>query len=174
VSYQASIAATSLRGAEDRVLHLQQQQRDYADLVGAQSESRLVRSQLSALMAKDVQWSRLLTAMHQAAPNGVRLTEASAELAAAGAGANSSAVKLPNASPEAAVGTFTVTGIGPDKKAVADYVDALGKVSGVANPLLTDATPQEGAVQFTVRLDITTSAVGDRYESKTTGQTGAK
>jgi hypothetical protein len=49
---------------------------------------------------------------------------------------------------------------------VAAYVDALGKIKGLGNPLLGDMTRQEGLLRFTVRLDLTSAGLGgSRYSS---------
>jgi chemotaxis protein MotB len=38
-----------------------------------------------------------------------------------------------------------------------------GELRGLANPLVTNVTLQDGALAFTVRLDITTTALGGRF-----------
>ena len=77
--------------------------------------------------------------------------------------------ELPSATTEKKVGTLTVTGTGTSKAVIAAYVDALAKLSRVANPLLGEVTLQETGWQYSIRLDITKSALGGRY-----AKTGAK
>jgi Tfp pilus assembly protein PilN len=180
-SHQTSTARGSLSTAEDNVARLQQQQRAFTDVVKTQADSQAIRAQLAALLAEDLQWSRLLSALQDVAPTGVQVTGVSGALTAetGGAGGSGSAggsagVRLPNTSGEKPIGTLTVTGTGTSKSTVAEYVDALAKVSGFASPLLGDAILQDGVLQFTVRLDITESALSGQYTSKNTNEPRGK
>jgi Tfp pilus assembly protein PilN len=177
-SYQTSTARSKLRTAEGDAARLQRQQHAFDDVVGTQEESRAIGAQLSNLLANDLQWSRLLSSLRKAAPPGVMITgvfgtlTARSNAAAVGAGGtggpasnSAGASQLPSASGEKSIGTFTITGSGLSKADVAAYVDALAKVPGLGNPLLGDATLQNGELHFTVRLDITKSALGGRYTS---------
>ena len=60
----------------------------------------------------------------------------------------------------------------PDKKAVAAYVDALGKQTVVANPYVTSvATAEGGGVTFSLRVDIASASLCGRFtvECKSAG-----
>lgn len=170
-SYQTSTARSSLRGVQDDAQRLVAQQHAFDEVVGIQAESRAISTALSFLLANDLQWSRLLSSLQKAAPKDVRLTSVSGALrsstttssGAGGNGSSAAAAQLPGTSGEESIGTLTITGSGNSKATVAAYVDALGKVPGLGNPLLGDATLQNGALQFTVRVDITASALGGRY-----------
>jgi Tfp pilus assembly protein PilN len=178
-SYQTSTARSSLRGVQDDAQRLVAQQHAFDEVVGIQAESRAISTALSFLLADDLQWSRLLSSLQKAAPKDVPLTSVSGALrsstttttttttttssGASGSGSSAAAAQLPGTSGEESIGTLTITGSGNSKATVAAYVDALGKVPGLGNPLLGDATLQNGALQFTVRVDITASALGGRY-----------
>jgi hypothetical protein len=172
--YQTSEARQNLRLAENDVQRLTRQQQAFATVVAVQAESQAIRKQLAALLADDLRWARLFSSLRKAAPADVRITAAYGSLAAAATGATSgggaasggAVPQLPGTSGEKLIGTFTVTGSGATKTAVAAYVDALGNIPGLANPYLGDASEQDGAVQFTVRLDITNAALGGRYTPK--------
>jgi Tfp pilus assembly protein PilN len=174
--YQTAEARQSLRTAESDVQRLTRQQQAFATVVAVQAESQAIRSDLAVLLANDLRWARLLSSLRKAAPADVQINGAFGSLVsgATSSGGGSAAPQLPSASGEAPIGTLTVTGSGATKMAVAAYVDALGNLPGLANPLLGDATLQEGAVQFTVRLDITRAALGGRYTSKGGAKPSAK
>jgi hypothetical protein len=69
---------------------------------------------------------------------------------------------------------MTINGSGPTKLAIATYVDALGKVSGLANALLVSVTQNDTAFSFTVSLDITSAILGGRFAAPTTSPTAGK
>jgi Tfp pilus assembly protein PilN len=181
--YQTSIARSDLTSVEDDVQRLLRQQNDFKEVVTAQAESRAIRTQLSALLADDLQWSRLLRSLQAAAPRGVQVTGVSGVIttraadgapaaAAPGGATGGQTEQLPSTSGEKAVGTLTVTGSGTSKVTVAAYVDALGKVSGLGNPLFGGANLQDGMLQFSVRLDITASALSGRYTKNSGAASG--
>lgn len=182
-SYQTSEARGNLANVEDGAQRLLRQQRAYSEVVGVQAETQAIAQQLASLLANDLQWSRLLASLRKVAPPKVQITGVNGALIARGSGAGGGtgsggagggtvASQLPDASGEKSIGTLTITGSGGSKADVAAYVDALARVSGVGSPLLGDANQLEsGGVQFTVRLDITSSALGGRYTAKTS--TGA-
>lgn len=176
-SRQTAAARASVSSAEDEALRLLRQQRAFADVIGVQAESQAVRVQLSALLAGDLSWSRLLSSLRRAAPTGVRITSVTGAVTAGITGGSGDdggvgAARLPDTSGEKSVGSLIVAGSGTTKAAVAAYVDALAEVRGLGNPLLGDATQQDGEVRFTVRLDITESALGGRYTPKSGTGTG--
>jgi hypothetical protein len=169
-SYQTSMARGSLHGVESDAQQLLRQQRAYAEVVGVQAQSQAIRAQLAALLADDLSWSRLLSSLRKAAPADVRISGVFAALASGGnrgaSGSGSVASQLPGTPGEKSIGTVTVTGTASGKEAAAAYVDALAGLPHFGSPLLSDATEQSGVLRFTVRLDITDSALGGRYTQK--------
>jgi hypothetical protein len=169
-SYQTVQARRGLDSAESDVQRLQRQQNAFADLIGVQRESQTIRTQLSALLASDLRWSGILTAVQNAAPAGVRLTNVAGALTpAAGSGGATgggpAGAQLPNTTGRRLVGSLTVTGTAGNKAMVAEYVDRLGKVPGLGNPFLASSMPEDTAERFTVRLDITDATLGGHYPS---------
>lgn len=169
---KTSTAQDELSATQDDVQRLQRQQNNFGELLAAQAESRSIRSQLSSLLVDDIRWSEQLRALQQAEPGGVRITNVTASLtseadkAAAVTAADS---QLPSAAAEKTIGTVTVAGTGQSKTAIAAYIDALGKVKGLANPMFGGATTHDEVLQFTVRLDITAVALSGRYTAMTDG-----
>jgi hypothetical protein len=177
-SYETSTARSDLRNVEDDAQRLLRQQQAFAEVVGTQAESQAIRTQLSSLLTTDLRWSRLLWCLRKAALGGVRVTDVFGSLgsspsASAGAG-GSSASQLPSPSGKKPVGTLTVTGSGPSQEAIAAYIDTLAIVEGLGNPLLGDVTTQNGVLQFTVKLDVTSAALGGRYTPQSSGGPGKR
>ncbi|TML33534.1 MAG: PilN domain-containing protein [Actinobacteria bacterium] len=174
-NYQTSQAQDSLANAESQAQVLTRQQHAYADVVSTQAQSHAIEAQLSALFADDVRWGPLLGQVQAAAPDGVTImgmtgtVEQPGQPGAAGATVQAGAAAgNPNR-----VGTITIAGVGPSKGAVAAYVDALGRIPGLANPYLDSATDQGGrTVQFTLRVDLVKAALGSRFASKSGKGTG--
>jgi Tfp pilus assembly protein PilN len=162
-SYQTSSARDEVSGAQGDVERLARLQKPFASLISAQNESRAIGAQLSSLLAGDLQWAHLLSSLREAAPEGVRITTVAGGLSSPDGGSGAAVSRLPNTSGQKVIGTLTVTGSAPSKAAVAEYLDALAKVPGFANPLLDTVTAPEKTADFSLRLDITNSALGGRY-----------
>ncbi|GGS74911.1 hypothetical protein GCM10010156_37150 [Planobispora rosea] len=158
---QTAAAEQQLAEAEDEVRTWTRKQKEFSELVTTRGQEEMINAQLSALLARDVRWSRLLSSIRAAAPSGVRITSVASGLSAEGSAVSKSA--LPNTSGKKLIGELSIVGVGSGKQVVADYVSALSKVSGLGNPLLNDATEEEGGVNFTVQVDITDAALDSRY-----------
>jgi hypothetical protein len=169
-TYETEQARSDLDRVQDDVQRRLGQQRAFSDVIKVQTESQAIRTQLGTLFVSDLRWSRLLTALGAAAPGGVKVLGVFGVLAGQGPG-GSTIDQLPSASRAKVVGTLTVTASGPSGSVVAEYVDALGKVPGLSNPMLGDVNQLDGALQFTVRLDVTDASLGGRYSA--TPQPGA-
>jgi Tfp pilus assembly protein PilN len=163
---QTTIARGTLADAESDVQRLNRQQRQFGELVQAQSESQAIIAQLSTILADDLQWTALLSSLQQAAPSDVHITMASGSLSAMSAGAaveNPQSARLPSTTADKLVGTLTIAGTAGSKASVAAYMDALGKVPGLADPLLSDVSSEDGTLQFTMQMDITSAAPDGRF-----------
>ncbi|GEM_PF-3024216 len=170
---QTAAARSSLAAAEADADRLQRQQNAFAELVRLQTESQAISTQLAGLLANDLQWSRLVHAVRAAAPEGVQISGVFGELKKANAaGSAANTVRLPSGDTEKVIGAITVIGIGVSKESVAAYADALAALAGIGNALLSDAAVKDGVVQFTLRLEITESALGGRYTAKSGNRPG--
>lgn len=171
--YQTSQERDKATEAETIALSLRQQQRNYHELIAAQSQTALLNSQLKSLLATDVQWATLFTALRAAQPKGVALTNLAVALAdptASGAGAVSTSANLstasglPSADGSTPIGALTIGGTGTTKGVIAAYVDAMGTVPGVGNTLLSGVTNNDTTgVDFTVRADLSKAALSGYY-----------
>ncbi|GAA3125363.1 hypothetical protein GCM10010466_15310 [Planomonospora alba] len=157
-------AADEAAAAQSALQDLTRQQREFSELVTVRQQTEAIDSQLSALLADDLSWARLLSFVRRAAPDGVAVTSLSAKITEreAGGGAAAGADRL-NTSGETLVGELSITGTAGGKQAVAEYVAALDEVDGLGNALLTDAREQDPGVGFAVRVDVTGAALGGRY-----------
>ncbi|MFC7480108.1 PilN domain-containing protein [Luedemannella flava] len=145
---------------ESEIEKTRQRAEVYRDVEKTQGESAAIGKKLQELFADDVAWDRLTGSVREAAPTKVRITGASGTKLAGIA----DKLRQGGARPSV-VGTFTVTGTAPDKRTVARYVDTIGVLPGLANPLLTDAVREDDKVRFAVRLDVTDAALGGRFEA---------
>lgn len=158
-------ARRDLDAATTTVTDLQRKQQEFSPTVRVQSEITTLDGQLKAAMATDLDWSALLTTVRGAGtPSGIRVDGVNGRLSDADGGGTPAANTLPNTSKTTAIGTLTVTGSGPDKQAVAAYVDALARETTVANPYITSVAKAEKAgVTFSLTVDITQTALCGRF-----------
>jgi hypothetical protein len=119
--------------------------------------------QLTAVMANDLDWDALLDALRSAgAPSKIVIDGVNGTLDAADEPDSSNV--LPSTDAAISIGSLLVTGAAPDKKAVAAYVDALGTEPVVTNPYVTNvASSDEGGVTFSLKADITPTALCGRF-----------
>jgi Tfp pilus assembly protein PilN len=171
--YQTGTARDGLATAQDTEQGLVRQQQSYTDLVETQARSKAIAAELASLMASDLRWSRLLSALQAAAPTGVSVTGVTGALDTNDS-TGTAAKAVPGRSTTDVLGTLTVTGTAPTRAAVAAYVDALAKVRGLANPLVGSATLENNVVQYSVRLDITKPSLGGRFTSPGPSASAAK
>ena len=159
-------ADTELNSALAEVTDLKRAQSDYTEVVGVQNSTATLSTQLKSLMANDLDWAALIDTLRATAKKaGVTVVGVSGQLNVS-EGAVESANTLPSTNKAAAIGSLVVTGTGPDKKAVAAYVDTLDKQSTVANPYVTSVTTgTEGSkrAEFSLNVDITQAALCGRF-----------
>ncbi|WP_305789609.1 PilN domain-containing protein [Symbioplanes lichenis] len=163
-------ADKELTDATGEVTALQRDQRDYAEVVDVQNDTQALAKQLQAVMKNDLGWARLLDTLDDTATGaGLTLDGINGALDA-GTGSGTSTATTGSAA--ATIGTLTVTGSGPDKEAVAAYIEALGKQTLVADPYLTsvlqedDPDSDEDKVTFGLTLKITSAALCGRFGDK--------
>jgi len=167
--YQVQEAKDSYEAAVAEQAALTAQQRDYDRVVQTQAASKAISARLKTLLADDMRWANLLGGLRNAAAAAdITVTGVSGALPDEQSGATGSQTTLPSSTANA-VATLTVTGVGPNKDAVAKYIDELGKVDRFANPFLTSVTADSEGVQFSAQLDVTPKALGGRYTTTTPG-----
>jgi hypothetical protein len=163
-------AESDLEAATDTVTALQREQRSYSGVVQVRNETTALSGQLKAVMADDLNWRDLLDTLRTTgARSKIEIDGINGKLADEQSGTTSAT--LPGATTTTTVGSLVVTGIGPDKKAVAAYVDALAKVDTLANPYVTSVATEDNGVSFSLNVDISQAALCGRFtvDCKITG-----
>ena len=148
------------------------QTKSYREVVDVQNQTVTITKELKSLLADDLLWANLLDTLRDTgAGSGVTVAGINGSLDKA-AGTDTGAT-LPSTSKASVVGTVTVTGSAPDKPTIAKYVDALNKLTTVANPYLTTAnksadTNGDSVWQFNITIDVTSVALCGRFTIKCT------
>jgi Tfp pilus assembly protein PilN len=154
--WQTGSARSDLQAMQHRNAALTDQQNQFRPLVEAQNGTRRIATQLRTLMAGDLSWNDLVQRVVKAAPNGVVITDLDGSATDVVPGA--SGVTVPGE-----VGPLTLSGTAHDKNSVAAFADRLGRVRGVAFPLITSVASQNGQVTFSIDATITKDALGGRF-----------
>jgi hypothetical protein len=138
--------------------------------VDVQNDTQTLSKQLKAVMKDDLGWARLIATLNgTAADAGLTIGGINGSLTSttgAGAGEEGSGTTATGA----AVGKLVITGHGPDKEAVAAFIETLEKQTLVTNPFLTSINQvgdeDDKGVDFSLDLDITSTALCGRFGDK--------
>ncbi|PWJ48000.1 Tfp pilus assembly protein PilN [Quadrisphaera granulorum] len=162
-------AADRLAAEQARTTSLQQQQAQFADVTATQNETKRLQGVQSQVMAGDVRWSNLLTAVNGSAPAGVWLTDISLTLADT-ATADGSAAAGADPLAEPAIATISVNGYATSQDGVAAWLDGLTALPGLADARYSTAqqttlgsTP---VVSFSSTVGVTPDALSHRFEKE--------
>jgi len=160
---QTGFARDELADAKASTQRLTKQQDTYAELQQVQSDTLTVQRQLAQLMASDMAYSTLFQDLRRGTPPGVVLTGYSVALDASRTIGSPTTGKSASAS----VAFMTVTGVGPSKPVIATFVDALGKINGLADPFITSVSATEKGLDFNVQIKVTEALLGGRFAMTT-------
>lgn len=160
---QVRVATNDLNAVTTQAADLERSQTRYAGVVNIENQTQTISKQLGTLLANDMSWSALLTTL--------RTTGTAASVTVTGVNGNLNKPTggtpdlgtLPTAKGVTVIGTLIVTGSAPDKPSIAKYVDALGKIDTIANPYLTNAAVNNGALSFSITIDVTAQARCGRF-----------
>ena len=166
--HQVRLTDDELTRVTTEATTLQRSQSRYAEVVGVQNQTTTIARQLGTLLATDLPWATLLKTLRDTGTeSGVTVLGVIGTLNSGSTGAQATATgTLPSTSDSRTIGTLTITGTGPDKPSIAGYVDALGALSPVANPYLTNAAQTGSDVTFSITVDITAKALCGRFTTK--------
>lgn len=166
--HQKQQADEDLTAATTAVTDLQNDQREFTETLQVQADTKRLNEQLTAVMADDLDWAALLTTLRDAGAPDITISGVNGRLSKSD-NASSSTTVLPGSATDT-VGSLVVSGKGPDKRAVAAYVDALARQTVVTNPYVTSvASEEEGGVTFSLRVDITHAALCGRFTTACKG-----
>jgi hypothetical protein len=158
-------AQNDLDAATTTVVDLRRKQQEFSPTVRVKGEIDTLDGQLKAVMANDLDWSALLDTIRSAGiPSDIRVDGVNGQLIGADGTGSSAVNTLPDTNNTTTIGSLTVTGSGPDKQAVAAYVDALARETVVTNPYITNvAKSEQSGVTFSLTVDITQTALCGRF-----------
>jgi hypothetical protein len=165
-------ASSALDAEQAQTASLRAQQQRYAEVIRVQGSLGSVRAQLGSLLADDVDFGALASAVDGARPTAVRLSQVTAVLtlvAGPGAPAAPSGLGSLDSSGRRHLGNLTITGTAGSLSDVARYTDRLAAVRGAvaANPVSEQRTA--GGVHFTIELSLTDALLTGRYAAGHTG-----
>ncbi len=172
--YRSQQAAETLAAEQSRTSQLMAQQKRYADVTLLQTSVAGVRTQLSELLASDVDVSALITSVLRQLPAGASVSQLAVTMAppegqqakvnpASGTGSL-------DTSGRAHIGLMTVTGQAPRVSDVSTLVDRLGALPGFIDPYPTSNTTNDKGTLFTIQFTIDDRLFSHRYDAKTGGK----
>jgi hypothetical protein len=168
-AHETRLANDELDASITQLTTLQRRQAGFAEVVDVQSETSRISKQLGTLLANDLPWAALLDELRTTGDDtDVTVSGISGTLTTTTEGQSGAETDaLPSTSGAETIGKAIVTGAGPDKPAIAKYVDALSSLRTVANPYVTSVSKNEsGAMSFSLNIDITSQALCGRFTTK--------
>jgi Tfp pilus assembly protein PilO len=151
---QKSAADKDLAAATEQVQATQKRKNSYNELTSMITQQEGIAAKLADLLAADLPWAATLDKVRSTG------TAANVTIAEMTGSLNSTDDVTANSK---VVGTIALTGSAADKKTIANFVDDLATLDGIANPYLTVANEEEDTVNFTLTAEITTDARCGRY-----------
>ncbi len=154
-------AAAQLTSAQDATTAALHGQHTYDDLVTTKGKILAKQGEVGQVTAGDVSWSRLYPAVRRILPAGTKLS------GLAGTTAPQPQAPAPGtvAPVTTTTGSLVLTGTAPSKPAIAQFVDRLAHVRGLANPIVTSVSVdnKSNVVDFSINVDTTAKALDTRY-----------
>lgn len=171
--YRSQQAAETLAAEQSRTSQLLVQQKRYADVTLLQTSVAGVRTELSQLLASDVDVSALVTSVLRQLPSGATVSQLAVTMQppegqqakvnpASGTGSL-------DTSGRAHIGLMTVTGQALRVSDVSTLVDRLRALPGFIDPYPTSNTTNDKGTLFTIQFTIDDRLFSHRYDVKTGG-----
>ncbi len=155
-----TIAEADFELVTRQVTKVQREQRAYNTLTSTKNTNTVISGQLAKLMADDLPWQTTLDLVRTTGDKfKVEVTELTGSLNTASA----------TTTEDDSVGTISIAGTAPDKKAVAKYVLALVALDkkGLADPFVSDVSGNDkSGVTFNITVAVTKTAQCGRYTTK--------
>ncbi|MDQ1743181.1 MAG: hypothetical protein QOE23_1520 [Pseudonocardiales bacterium] len=171
--YRSQQAADTLAAEQSRTAQLLAQQKRYADVTLLQSSVAGVRTELSGLLASDVDVSAVVTSIVRQLPPGASVSQLAVTMAPTGgkqASANvASGTGALDTSGRPHIGLVTVTGQASRVPDVSMLVDRLHALPGFIDPYPTSNTTNDKGTLFTIQFSIDDRLLSHRYDMSKTG-----
>lgn len=155
-------AEDTLAAEQFRTSQLQAEQAQYGDVPAIDAEVAAAESAQRAVTAFDVSWFSMLNAVAANTPENTTINSVTLSLdAAATAPGGAGAVAPTDPLGVAGVGSVSLLGSTVSQDKVASMLEGLGRVPGVAHPLLSTSTyaADTGVVAYTTSATITHDAL---------------
>jgi hypothetical protein len=173
--YRSQQAADALAAEQSRTSQLLAQQKRYADVTVLQGSVAGVRTQLSQLLASDVDASALITSILVQLPPGATVSQLAVTMSApagkqATADVASGSAAL-DTSGRPRIGVISITGQALRVSDVSTLVDRLSALRGFIEPYPTSNTTNDKGTMYTIQFSINDRLLSHRYDvtSKTGG-----
>jgi hypothetical protein len=172
--YRSQQAADALAAEQSRTSQLLIQQKRYADVTLLQGSVAGVRTELSQLLASDVDVSALMASIIDRLPPGATISQLAVTLSTPtsqkGAASLTTGSGALDTSGYAHIGLIAVTGQAARVSDVSALVDRLSALPGFLDPYPTSNTTNDKGTLFTVQFSINDRLLSHRYD--TTSKTG--
>lgn len=171
--FRSQQAADTLAAEQSRTSQLLVQQKRYADVTLLQGSVAGVRTELSGLLASDVDMSAVVTSIVRQLPAGASISQLAVTMASApgrqsSANLNSGTGSL-DTSGHPHIGLITVTGQANRVPDVSVLVDRLHALPGFIDPYPTSNTTNDKGTLFTIQFSIDDRLLSHRYDMSKTG-----
>jgi hypothetical protein len=173
--YRSQQAADALSAEQSRTSQLLVQQKRYADVTLLQGSVAGVRTELSHLLAGDVDMSVLVASILTQLPAGATVSQLAVTMSAPGgkqATANlASGTGSLDTSGHPHIGLISITGQAARVSDVSTLVDRLSVLPGFIDPYPTSNTMNDKGTLYTVQFSVNDKLLSHRYDvtSKTGG-----
>jgi len=171
--YRSQQAADTLAAEQSRTSQLLVQQKRYADVTLLQGSVAGVRTELSGLLATDVDMSAVITSIMRQLPAGASVSQLAVTMApTAGRQATAnlaSGTGSLDTSGRPHIGLITVTGQAARVPDVSMLVDRLRALPGFIDPYPTSNTTNDKGTLFTIQFSIDDRLLSHRYDTSKTG-----
>jgi hypothetical protein len=173
--YRSHQAADALAAEQSRTSQLLVQQKRYADVTLLQGSVAGVHTELSHLLASDVDVSALLASILRQLPPGATVSQLAVTMSGPTGRQATTNLATGSGSLDTSghphIGLITITGQAARVPDVSTLVDRLSTLPGFIDPYPTSNTTNDKGTLFTVQFSINDSLLSHRYDvaSKTGG-----
>jgi hypothetical protein len=151
-----------LHASQTQVTRLQSEENRYAAVPLVIAEVDAANTARTLALGSDVLWYRYLNDVDDARPANVELSALSVTMN------NAAAVAAPSSNPlsNVGIGTITATGTAQKYKDVANWLDAVEKITGLSSSALSSAAEADGKLTFSSGAIVDSDALSGRYDKK--------
>lgn len=162
-AHENASAAAELAEVEARTVQLQEDGRGYSDVVLIQGAVDRIEGQIAPVMAGDIDLAALMGALQSNLPPTMTIDQQAIVLSTAGAAATTAAAGS-GADSSAVIGTITLSGTGQRLDDLADYIDRLRTVDGLVEVTPVSNTISDAGTRYSLTMGLTDALLTHRYD----------